>query len=159
VVICQGAEVIARHPRSYERDTMVFDPLHYLPLIEQKVGSLDQAAPLAGWILPEEFCTLRRLLESRLGKHGSREYVGVLRLHEGFSSTQVHTAVVTALSLGAISYDGVKHCLLAALEHRPPRLDLELYPHLPHTEVATTDPVAYNALLEPVAASSAEVAL
>jgi transposase len=159
VVICQGAEVIARHPRSYERDTMVFDPLHYLPLIEQKVGSLDQAAPLAGWILPEEFSTLRRLLESRLGKHGAREYVGVLRLHEGFSSTQVHTAVVTALSLGAISYDGVKHCLLAALEHRPPRLDLELYPHLPHTEVATTDPVAYNALLEPVAASSAEVAL
>ena len=150
--------MIARHSRSYERDTMVFDPLHYLPLIEQKVGSLDQAAPLVGWVLPAEFATLRRLLESRLGKHGAREYVGVLRLHEGFSPAQVHAAVVMALGLGAISYDGVKHCLLAALVHSPPRLDLELYPHLPHTEVATTDPMAYNTLLEPLVSGPIEVA-
>jgi hypothetical protein len=147
VVICHGAEVIARHARSYERDTMIFDPLHYLPLIERKVGSLDQAAPLAGWDLPAEFATLRRLLESRLAKAGAREYVGVLRLHEGFSATQVHDAVRTALRLGAISYDGVKHCLLAALDGRPPRLDLADYPHLPLAAVAITDPMAYNELL------------
>lgn len=147
VAICHGAEVIARHGRTYERDTMTFDPLHYLPLIEQKVGSLDQAAPLAGWDLPVEFATLRRLLESRLAKAGAREYVGVLRLHSGFSATQVHDAVCAALRLGAISYDGVKHCLLAALEGRPPRLDLADYPHLPLPEVAITDPMAYNDLL------------
>ena len=29
VVISNGAEVIARHPRSYERDDFVFDPIHY----------------------------------------------------------------------------------------------------------------------------------
>ena len=48
VVISNGAEVIARHPRSYERDDFVFDPIHYLPLLERKTGALDQAAPLAG---------------------------------------------------------------------------------------------------------------
>ena len=64
VVISCGAEVIARHPRSYERDDFVFDPVHYLPLLERKTGALDQAAPLAGWELPEEFGVLRRLLES-----------------------------------------------------------------------------------------------
>ena len=32
VVISCGAEVIARHPRSYEREDFVFDPLHYLAL-------------------------------------------------------------------------------------------------------------------------------
>jgi integrase len=37
--------------------------LHYLPLIERKVGALDQAAPLRGWDLPGVFATLRRLLE------------------------------------------------------------------------------------------------
>ena len=151
VVICHGAEVIARHVRSHERDRMIFDPLHYLPLIEQKVGSLDQAAPLAGWELPEEFTLLRRLLESRMAKAGSREYVGVLRLHEAFSPAQVHAAVCTALRLRAISYDGVKHCLLASLEGRTPRLDLASYPHLPVPEVATTDPSAYNDLLMAVA--------
>ena len=55
VVISCGAEVIARHRRSYDSEDLIFDPLHYLPLIEQKIGALDQAAPLAGWDLPEAF--------------------------------------------------------------------------------------------------------
>ena len=84
VVISCGAEVIARHPRSYEREDFVFDPLHYLALLEQKIGALDQAAPLAGWDLPEEFATLRRLIEARMGKRGKREFVQVLRLLEVF---------------------------------------------------------------------------
>ncbi len=62
VVISCGAEIIARHVRSYEREDFVFDPLPYLALLEQKIGALDQAAPLAGWNLPEAFGTLRRLL-------------------------------------------------------------------------------------------------
>ena len=49
VVISCGTEVIARHRRSYEHDDFVFNPLHYLALLEQKTGALDQAAPLAGW--------------------------------------------------------------------------------------------------------------
>ncbi len=82
VVISCGSEVIARHPRSYQRDDFVYDPVHYLPLLEQKMGALDQAAPLQGWDLPEEFTTLRRLLGSRMGQRGKREFVQVLRLME-----------------------------------------------------------------------------
>ena len=82
VVISCGTEVISRHPRSYQRDDFVYDPIHYLPLLERKPGALDQAAPLQGWDLPEEFGTLRRLLESRMGRRGKREFVQVLRLLE-----------------------------------------------------------------------------
>ena len=63
----------------------------------------------------------------------------------------MHAAVCVALRLGAISYDGVKHCLIAAVDGRPPRLDLTAYPHLPLPEVAMTDPMAYNELLMAVA--------
>ena len=45
VVISSGAEVVARHPRSYERDDFVFDPIHYLPRLEQKTAALDQTSP------------------------------------------------------------------------------------------------------------------
>jgi hypothetical protein len=45
VVISCGAEVIARHPRSYEREDFVYNPLDYLALLERKIGALDQAAP------------------------------------------------------------------------------------------------------------------
>jgi hypothetical protein len=64
--------VIARHKRSYAREDFIFDPLHYLALLERKTGALDQAAPLQGWDLPEAFATLRRLLEARMGKSGAR---------------------------------------------------------------------------------------
>ena len=39
VVIGCGAEVVARHRRSYEKADMVFDPMPFLVLLEQKVGA------------------------------------------------------------------------------------------------------------------------
>lgn len=36
-----GGDVIAHHLRSYEREGMVFDPVHYLPLLEKKINVLD----------------------------------------------------------------------------------------------------------------------
>ena len=147
VVISCGAEVVARHPRSYERDDFVFDPIHYLPLLEQKTAALDQAAPLQGWELPEEFATLRRLLEARMGRRGKREFVQVLRLLENFSHQEVYHAVQDALRLGAVSFDVVKHLLLCRLEGKPLRLDLDLYPYLPRVTVKTTSARDYMALL------------
>ena len=147
VVIGCGAEVIARHRRSYEREDLIFDPLHYLPLIEQKIGALDQAAPLAGWDLPEVFATLRRLMEARMGKAGKREYVQVLRLLESFRLAEVEAAIGDALKLGAIGFDAVKHLVLCRIERRPPRLDLDVYPYLPKARVATTSARSYMSLL------------
>ena len=147
VVIGCGAEVIARHPRSHDREDMIFDPLHYLPLLEQKIGALDQAAPLSGWQLPDAFPTLRRLLEARMGKPGKREYVQVLRLLETFDFEELHAAVKDALHLGAIGYDAVKHLVLCRVERRPPRLDLDVYPYLPRARVATTAAASYMSLL------------
>ena len=147
VVISCGSEIIARHPRSYQRDDFIFDPIHYLPLLEQKTGALDQAAPLQGWELPQEFATLRRLLEARMGRRGKREFVQVLRLLESFKMEEVHGAVKDALRLGTLSFDAVKHLVLCRLEGRPPRLDLELYPYLPRVRVSTTSAGDYMTLL------------
>jgi len=147
VVIACSSEVIARHARSYGREEMIFNPLHYLALLEQKSNALDQAAPLQGWQLPEEFTELRRQMEARMGKRGRREYVQVLRLLETFSLTEVAAAARQALQLRAIAFDAVKHLLLCAIEQRPPKLDLENYPHLPVAQVALTRAADYQVLL------------
>jgi transposase len=147
VVICAASEVIARHPRSYEREDMIFDPLHYLALLEHKPNALDQAAPLVGWKMPEGFDQLRRLMEARLGKKGKRECVQVLRLRETFALAEVEQAIDDALRMGTISFDAVKHLLLCRIEQRPARLDLENYPHLPVAQVATTAAADYLTLL------------
>src|SRR6185369_16588472 len=64
VVICCGAEVIARHPRSYEREDFVFNPLHYpwlcwnrrsaLSTRQQRwsAGTCPRNSPLCGALVP-----------------------------------------------------------------------------------------------------------
>ena len=147
VIIGCGSEEIARHPRSYDREDLIFNPIHYLPLLERKVAALDQAAPLVGWDLPDVFATLRRLLEARMGKPGKREYVQVLRLLETFELNDLHGAIRDALRLSAISFDAVKHLLLCRIEQRPPKLDLDIYPYLPRAQVVTTSTASYMNLL------------
>ena len=151
VVIACGADIIARHARSYEREDFVFDPLHYLALLEQKIGALDQAAPLVGWDLPEEFTVLRRLLEARMGKRGKREFVQVLRLLETFRRDDVVAGIKEAMARGALGFDAIKHLVLCRIERRPPRLDLTVYPYLPRATVATTSARSYMELLSGVA--------
>ena len=147
IVIGCAAEVIANHPRSYDTGDMVFNPVHYLSLIERKIMAFDQAAPLQGWELPDAFKTIQRLLEARQGKAGKREYVQVLRLLERFEMEVLHRALKDALRMGAVSFDAIKHLVLCQVEHRPPRLDLDIYPFLPRTNVATTLSSSYMSLL------------
>ena len=94
MVISCGTEVIASHSQIIRpRDDFVYDPIHYLPLLERKPGALDQAAPLQGWELcPMSSGRCGGLLESRMGRRGKREFVQVLRLLETFSQQEVHAA-------------------------------------------------------------------
>ena len=107
VIHCDGLP-IARHARSYGHGEFVYDPLHYLALLETKPGALDQAAALQGWALPPAFQHLRHLLEARMGNRGKREFIQVLRL----------------LEIAAIGIDAVRQIVLARVERRPARLDL-----------------------------------
>lgn len=147
VVIGHKTEIIASHIRSYNTADIVFDPLHYLPLIERKINAFDQAAPLQGWELPKAFETLQRILELRSAAAGKREYVQVLRLLERFDMEIVHGAIKDALLRRAISFDAIRHLVLCRVEHRPAWLDLSIYPFLPRTTIQTTRAVNYAGLL------------
>src|SRR5919106_4095970 len=118
VILCSGDE-IARHRRAYGTGTFVFEPLHYLALIETKPNALDQAAALQGWDLPETFQHLRHLLEARMGNRGRREFIQVLRLLETIPMQIVASAVTEAIRLGAVGFDAVKQIALARVERRP----------------------------------------
>jgi len=65
VVIACGSEILCAAREKLRREELVFDPRHYLALLEQKAGALDQAAPMVGWEFAAVLCELRRLLEAR----------------------------------------------------------------------------------------------
>lgn len=148
VAIFTGSEEIARHPRCYNKHDFVYNPLHYLALLERKPGALDQAAPLQGWQLPPQFDHLRRLMEARMATEakGKREFIQVLRLMETFDEALVAEAVDRAIKLGTISFDAVKQLVVARIERRPANLDLQAYPHLPQAKVQATRAADYGAL-------------
>jgi hypothetical protein len=141
-IIC-GASEIARRRRVYGRGQFVFDPKHYLALLEQKPGALDQTAPLRNWALPEPLQHLRRLLEARMGNRGKCEFIQALRLTEVFPEPVVAAAATDAIRLGAISFDAVKQLVIAKVERRPANLDLRDYPYLPAANVKTTSAADY----------------
>ena len=142
VVVCLGSQTIARHARCYDKEEFIYNPLHYLALLEQKPRSLDQAAPLQEWILPDVFERLRRVLEARMETRGRKEYIQVLRLLENFSMAQVEAAIKHAFGLGTLGFDAIKHLILCAIERRPIKLDMSLYPYLPSANVGSTEPRA-----------------
>ena len=80
-------------------------------------------------------------------KAGRREYVQVLRLLESFDLGDLHVAVKTALRMGAIGFDAVKHLVLCQVDKRPPKLDLDVYPYLPRANVGKTSAASYMCLV------------
>ncbi|HZR44227.1 MAG TPA: IS21 family transposase, partial [Ktedonobacteraceae bacterium] len=145
--------LLARHERCFGYKQDVFDPLHYLPLLEHRPYALEYAKPLRKWQKdwPESYhLLLRRLREAWPEGRGVKEFVQVLRLHQQYPAKAVEQAVEAALSYGCAHFDGVKHCL----EHQgkpadpTPLLDLTDRPHLALVGSQPVNLHCYDQLLE-----------
>jgi hypothetical protein len=125
----------------------VYDPVHYLALLERKPGALDFAAPLEGWELPVCFGVLRRRLEAELGGPGTRQYIKVLRLLEWASPGELTGALERALELGSCDADAVRLILEHRRERPAPLFCLDGRPHLSFVSVPAPDLSAYVSLV------------
>jgi transposase len=149
VVLCHGPKAVAEHKRSWGKEEIIYDYLHYLPLLEQKPGSLDYARPLAGLDLPECFDTLRRRLQGQEEKKGAgiREFIRVLRLLEDYPMVRLRIAVEKALQIHAHSREAVLQFLVPRFSWRNTTFLLEGRKHLRLVKAAKPDLSAYQNLL------------
>jgi hypothetical protein len=155
VVLCHKEKVVAEHKRSWGKEGVFFDYLHYLPLLERKPGSLDHARPLVDMNLPECFNTLRRRLvaeEERTGD-GTKEFIRVLRLLEDYPMAKLREAVEKGLNTGAHSRDAIAQFLIPQFSWRQTTFILDRHPHLRMVEVARPNVTAYRTLLYQAGAS------
>jgi transposase len=147
VQIAVAERVVASHRRCWDRERVMYDPVHYLALLERKPGALDFAAPLEGWELPVCFGVLRRRLEAELGGPGTREYIKVLRLLEWASPGELTGALERALELGSCDADAVRLILEHRRERPAPLFCLDGRPHLSMVSVPAPDLSAYVSLV------------
>ncbi len=151
--ILDGTTLLARHPRCYAREQDLFEPLHYLSLLEMRPGAFDYARPLKKWQAdwPESYHQMLRVCRERWpeGGRGIQEFVRVLRLHEQYPAPLVQQAIEQALSYGCPHLDGVLHCLhqLTAPIEPHTSLDLTAQPHLQSVGTQPVDLRQYEQLL------------
>ena len=151
VRIAVGDRVVAVHRRSWGREGVFYDPVHYLALLERKPGALDFAAPLEGWELPVCFGVLRRRLEAEFGGPGTRQFIKVLRLLERAGLAELTRAVERALELGVADADAVRLILEHRGEEAVGLFCLDGRPHLKRVDVPAPDLSAYASLAAGVA--------
>jgi transposase len=149
VVLCHREKILCEHRRSWGKEGVFFDYLHYLPLLERKPGSLDHALPLADLDLPECFDTLRRRLEGEEDRRGegTREFIRVLRLLEDYPLARLRQAVEKGLAIRAHSREAIAQFLIPHPSLQWMTFKLDRREHLRHVRVARPDLSLYRTLL------------
>lgn len=144
-------QVIASHPRSFLREQDILDPLHYLPLLQQRPGAFEYAKPVRRWRKqwPKSYeRLLEALRENKPDGQGMREFLEVLQLHRDHPQEEVEQAVKIAVELGAAHLDGVRLCLRQMQPSQPKRegMDLSFHPELEHLGNQPVDLGQYDRL-------------
>lgn len=143
VAIVADQSIAAEHARAFDRDHVIYDWRHYLPLLERKPGALRNGAPFAE--LPEPLQRLSKALLRRQG--GDRVMVQVLSTVPVFGLEAVLVAVELVLESGVVSAEHVLN-VLARLREEPPPQTVETSLTVKTAPVADTQ--RYDSLREEV---------
>jgi len=113
-------EIIAEHARCFGRDKFIFNPWHYLSVLERKPGALRHGAPFQDWDLPMSIQMVRdRLLKQ---PKGDKAFVDVLLMAKEAGLEAMETACTLTLESGVINASVVINELRRLLE--PPRVKI-----------------------------------
>jgi len=151
--ITRQEKVIAQYPRCYGRYQEIYNPLHYLNVLERKPGAFLQAKPLCDWKLPEAFDEFYAGLKQRIPQKATREYIRTLQLLRDFSLQELTQSIERALSLQTYQTDAVRMFLIEKKTGDMPVsrqwMDISAtFPELTKYQVTMASPVSYNRLLK-----------
>jgi len=99
IVIRQDGEVVGEHARRFGRESVVYDPWHYVPVLQRKPGALRNGAPFKDWALPPALDRLKAKLKGKAD--GDRQMVTVLSaaLIDGLEAVEAAAAEALKLDL------------------------------------------------------------
>lgn len=118
VQILSGNEILAVHPRLYERGRIQTELSHYLDLLERKPRAVASALPVVQANLPLEFESYRQRASDGTG-HGDRRFVRILRLATEFGIGPVKEALEIAHVSGLIEPSDIRLHVLRLIQKTP----------------------------------------
>ena len=128
IIIVQNGATIGVHKRHLGRDKVIYDPWHYLSVLERKPGALRNGAPFKQWELPDAMQEIRIQLEAR--SDGDRQFVSILSAVKHYGLDDVAAACDKALADKTISSDVIL-ALLSRQHDEPQPAPVCLSPQLP----------------------------
>jgi len=143
-----GEELIADHPRCYEKRQVIEDWRHYVPLLLKKSFAVPWASALRHGDLPAAFEAARLELVAHR-PDGNREFARLLELCLTRDLPSVETALAQARTQGGWSADTVRQLLNFASMPQIPVAPLDPLQYPAYQAVTSLpDLSAYNRLLE-----------
>jgi hypothetical protein len=109
IVILQDGEVVGEHDRVFGRDRTIYDPWHYVPVLERKPGAIRNGAPFKGMPLPSAMAKVRMRLART--PDGDRQMVALLVAAHENGLDAVEAACCKALGEGLRSADAILNIL------------------------------------------------
>lgn len=118
IIIVMNGTVVGTHQRHLSRDKVIYDPWHYLAVLEKKPGALRNGAPFKQWDLPESMLEVRAKLEDRLG--GDRQFVSILSVVNRYGLEPVANACAQVIVDKTVSSDVILSILSRAHDEPEP---------------------------------------
>ena len=103
ISIVMNGIVVGSHRRHLGRDKVIYDPWHYLTVLEKKPGALRNGAPFKQWDLPESMGEVRAILEKHTD--GNRQFVSILSVVRRYGLESVATVCAQAVEEKTVSSD------------------------------------------------------
>ena len=144
IVVTSRGKIIAEHQRYFGRDKTIFNPWHYLPLLERKPGALRNGAPFHEWDLPEALQKTRTALMKNKG--GDKAFVSILLAISSHGLEAVEAACRQAGSENIIQADYILNCL-NRLKDRPKPAEIQTPDWLKLSKEPLSNTARYNQLL------------
>jgi len=102
IIILHESKVIGQHVRCFKRYQKIYNPYHYISILERKPGALRNGAPFKELmsLLPEVFSKIRTKLEAY--QDGSKQFISILLLINKQGLEKVTNACYLTIRAGGV---------------------------------------------------------
>jgi hypothetical protein len=109
IIIVFKGKVIGEHERCFEKKKKIYDPWHYIAILERKPGALRNGAPFKQLKLPQSLTNMRENL--RAHEDGDKQFIKILLQVSIHGLGKVDETCASALKVGISNADFIKQYL------------------------------------------------